>query len=189
MGLIFFGSSAYIQAPFTPDLKTVNQMLDEADVGMAGQMTHIGKAIMKGVGMFDKDTIKTKVILLLTDGVDYGTDILPLDAADQAKKDSVVIYTIGIGDPGNRSSDLDERTLTEIAEMTNGQYFRAKDEKRLQEIYAEVDKLEPIEYEEEENKPVTLLYYYPLGAALCVMLLLNVIGMLVNAFRKEEAYG
>ncbi|MEN8225874.1 MAG: VWA domain-containing protein, partial [Bacteroidota bacterium] len=166
MGLIFFGSAAYIQAPFTPDLKTVEQLLEETDVGMAGQMTNIGRAIFKGVEMFKQDTIETRVMLLLTDGVDAGTDILPLDAAEMAKTDSVIIYTIGIGDPNRPGSDLDEKTLEEIAELTNGAYFRAIDTKRLEEIYVELDKLEPIEYEEENFKPRMLLYYYPLGAAL-----------------------
>ena len=106
MGLIFFGSSAYVQAPFTTDLKTVDQLLDEADVGMAGQLTHIGKAIVKGIDMFEQDTIKTKVMLVLTDGVDARTEILPLDAADLAKNDSIKVYTIGIGDPKGRGSDL-----------------------------------------------------------------------------------
>lgn len=192
MGLIFFGSSAYIQAPFTPELATVDQMLEEADVGMAGQMTHIGKAITKGVAMFEKDTIKTKVMLLLTDGVDAGTDILPLDAADLARKDSVMIYTVGIGTPGNRGSDLDEKTLKEIADLTGGQYFLAKDDKRLQEIYNELDKLEPMEYEEEKNKPVTLLYIYPLAMALGLMLLVTLVAVIVNSFRTllggKEAY-
>jgi len=192
MGLIFFGSNAYIQAPFTPDLVTVTQMLDEADVGMAGQMTHFGKAITKGVGMFDKDTIKTKVMLLLTDGIDSGDDVLPLDAADLAQKDSIIIYTIGIGDPGKEGTDLDEKTLQEIAELTGGQYFLAKDEDRLAEIYDEVDKLEPIEYEEMENRPVTLLYYYPLGAALGLLILSALLGASIQLIkgltRKEESY-
>ncbi|WBL43053.1 VWA domain-containing protein [Algoriphagus halophytocola] len=189
MGLIFFGSSAYIQAPFTPDLETVDQLLEEADVGMAGQMTYIGKAITKGIELFDKDTIETKVMLLLTDGVDAGTDILPLDAADIAKEDSILIYTIGIGDPSGVGVDLDEQTLQEIAEMTGGQYFQAKDEKRLQEIYAEVDKLEPIEYEEEENRPTTLLYYYPLGAALGLMLITMFFQSLFHLIQSSRQKG
>lgn len=192
MGLIFFGSSAYIQAPFTPDLITVNELLEEADVGMAGQMTNIGKAIAKGVELFEKDTIETKVMLLLTDGVDSGTDILPLDAAGLAKQDSILIYTIGIGDPSGVGVDLDEETLQDIADMTGGQYFQAKDEQRLQEIYTEVDKLEPIEYEEEENRPTTLLYYYPLGAALGLLMLLMVFQSLFQLLRRtserKEAY-
>lgn len=166
MGLIFFGSSAYIQVPFTPDLLTVDQLLEEAAVGMAGQMTNIGKAIVKGIEMFEQDTIETKVMLVLTDGVDSGTEILPLDAADLARNDSIQIYTIGIGDPTVPGTDLDEKTLQEIAEMTGARYFRAIDTEKLEEIYQELDSLEPIEYEEETFKPTTMLYYYPLGLAI-----------------------
>ena len=184
MGLVFFGSEAYIQAPFTPDLKTVDQLLEEADVGMAGQMTHIGKAITKGISLFKEDTIKTKVMLLLTDGVDAGTDILPLDGADLAKNDSVIIYTIGIGEPGRGGSDLDETTLQEIAEMTGGKYFRAKDAEALEKIYVEVDKLEPIEFEEEHNRPVTLLYMYPLGAAMGLMFVSGFLRVFVILIKK-----
>lgn len=186
MGLIFFGSSAYVQAPFTPDLVTVDNMLEEADVGMAGQMTNIGKAIVKGIEMFDQDTIKTKVMLLLSDGVDAGTDILPLDAADMAAKDSILVYTIGIGDPDKPGSDLDERTLEEIAEMTGAQYFRAIDADRLEEIYAELDRLEPIEYEEEKYVPVTLLYYYPLGASIVLVLLISLVFGTISVFRQRK---
>ncbi|UCS92070.1 VWA domain-containing protein [Echinicola marina] len=191
MGLLFFGSSAYIQAPFTPDLQTVDQLLEEADVGMAGQMTNIGKAISKGATLFEKDTIETKVMLLLTDGVDAGTDILPLDAADMARRDSIIIYTIGIGDPFSNQSDLDEDTLKEIAEMTGGQYFRAIDTERLNEIYEELNKLEPIEYEEEENRPETLLYIYPLGIALALMLLGMLVGNMgstIKRMQRKDAY-
>ena len=183
MGLIFFGSAAYIQAPFTPDLGTVDNMLEEADVGMAGQMTNIGKAIVKGIEMFAQDTIKTKVMLVLSDGVDAGTDILPLDAADLAEKDSILVYTIGIGDPDKPGSDLDELTLEEIAEMTGAQYFRAMDADRLEEIYEELDKLEPIEYEEEEYIPSTLLYHYPLGVAIVLTLLLSLIFSSISAIK------
>ena len=182
MGLIFFGSSAYIQVPFTPDLETVDRMLEEADVGMAGQMTNIGKAIVKGIEMFDQDSMETKVMLLLTDGIDAGTDILPLDGADLARADSVLIYTIGIGDPESSSSDLDEKTLEEISEMTGAQYFRAIDSDRLEEIYKELDRLEPMEYEEEEYRPTTLLYHYPLGAAILLTLLYSLLINLASVF-------
>ncbi|MDX1279042.1 VWA domain-containing protein [Oceanihabitans sediminis] len=189
MGLVFFGTNAYIQAPFTSDLNTIQTMLDEADVGMAGQMTNIGKAIVKGMDLFERDTIQSKVMLLLTDGVDSGEAILPLDAANMAKKDSTVVYTIGIGDPGTSSSDLDERTLEEIADMTGGKYFRAKDAEALQNIYAELDTLEPLEYEEESFVPKTLLYYIPLGAALalagCVVLVNNLI-LLFKRFKRDS---
>jgi len=184
MGLVFFGSNAYIQAPFTSDLNTIQTMLDEADVGMAGQMTNIGKAIVKGMDLFERDTIQSKVMLLLTDGVDSGEEILPLDAASMAKKDSTVIYTIGIGDPGNSGSDLDERTLTEIADMTGGKYFRAKDAEALENIYTELDTLEPIEYEEESFVPKTLLYYIPLGIALALAGFIVLINNLILLFKR-----
>ncbi|MGY0393382.1 vWA domain-containing protein [Bizionia sp. KMM 8389] len=188
MGLVFFGTNAYIQAPFTSDLKTIQTMLDEADVGMAGQMTNIGKAIVKGMDLFERDTIPNKVMLLLTDGVDSGEEILPLDAANIAKRDSTVIYTVGIGDPGNASSDLDERTLKEISEMTGGKYFRAKDTEAFQQIYDELDTLEPIEFEEESFVPKTLLYYIPLGIAIalaaCIVLINNLI-LIVKRFIRD----
>lgn len=187
MGLVFFASNAYIQAPFTTDLSTVQSMLDEADVGMAGQMTNLGKAIVKGMDLFERDTIKTKIMLLLTDGLDSGMDILPLDAANMAKNDSVKIYTIGIGDPGSSSSDLDERALTEIAELTGGKYFRAKDVEALEKVYLELDKLEPIEYEEEIYTPKTLLFFYPLGASLSlgiILILMNSFLLLIKRFRN-----
>ena len=190
MGMIFFGSAAYIQAPFTPDLVTVEQLLEETDVGMAGQMTNIGKAIAKGVDMFRQDSIETKVMLLLTDGVDAGMDILPLDAAEMAKRDSVVIYTIGIGDPDIPGTDLDEKTLEQIAGLTGGRYFRAIDTKKLEEIYGALDKLEPIEWEEENYKPTTLLYYYPLAAALILSLLIiltkSTAVLIRNSLRRDE---
>ena len=183
MGLIFFASNAYIQAPFTPDLVTVDRMLEEADVGMAGQITNIGKAVVKGIEMFEQDTIKTKVMLVVTDGVDSGTDILPLDAADLAKKDSIYVYTIGIGDPSLPGADLDEKTLEEISAMTGARYFRAIDAEKLAEIYEELDRLEPIEYEEETYKPRTLLYFYPLGIAIVLGLFSTFILSSMSAFR------
>ncbi|WP_152287702.1 VWA domain-containing protein [Flavicella marina] len=185
MGLVLFGSNAYVQAPFTPDLITVKTMLDEAAVGLAGQTTSIGKAIMKGIDLFDKDTIKTKVMLLLTDGVDAGIGVLPLDAADIAKRDSILIYTIGIGDPNSGNSDLDEKTLEEIAEITGGQYFRAINTDRLNSIYEELDKLEPIEYEEESYRPRTLLYPYPLGLAIVLFLCYALFAEIISFYKKQ----
>lgn len=184
MGLVFFGSAAYVQAPFTPDLGVVNQMLEEADVGFAGQMTNIGRAIVKGKEMFDNDTIDTKVMLVLTDGVDGGKDVLPLDAAEMARKDSILIYTIGIGNPNAKNSDLDEVTLKEISDITGARYFRGQDANKLEQIYEELDKLEPIEYEEETYKPSTLLYYYPLGLALAMGLIMAFVLSAIGIVKK-----
>jgi len=184
MGLVFFASNAYIQVPFTKDLPVVQTMLDEADVGMAGQLTNIGKAVVKGMDMFERDSIPTKVMLLLTDGVDAGTSIAPLDAASMAKKNDIVIYTVGIGNPGSSSSDLDEKTLKEIAELTNGKYFRAKDAETLENIYKELETLEPVEYETETYTPKTLLYYYPLGLALILGFIAVYLSSIIQIFKR-----
>jgi len=156
---------------------------------MAGQMTNIGKAIVKGIEMFDQDSLETKVMLLLTDGMDAGTDILPLDAADLARTDSILVYTIGIGDPESGNSDLDEQTLMEISEMTGARYFRAKDSERLEEIYDELDQLEPMEYEEEEYVPTTLLFHYPLGVAILLTLWISLMLSLASLLRMRVKKG
>jgi len=147
-------------------------------------MTSIGRAIIKGVEMFENDSIDSKVMVVLTDGVDAGIDILPLDAADLARNDSISIYTIGIGKAGSGGSDLDERTLKEVSELTGARYFRGQDVKELEEIYAELDKLEPIEYEEETFKPTTLLYPYPLAVAIGLGLLLMFLTSSVNIIKQ-----
>ena len=121
-----------------------------------------------GIRLFAEDTLDQKVMLLLTDGSDGGKGVTPLDAANMAKKDSIKIYTLGIGDPDGPGSDLDESTLKQISEITGGQYFRAIDQDAMTEAYETLDQLEPVEYEAEDYRPVTALYYYPLLA--CVVL-------------------
>jgi Ca-activated chloride channel homolog len=120
MGLVLFASNAYLQAPLTNDLDVVSWLIDQTEVGMAGQMTSIGQAIGMGIKVFKEDTVRQKVMLLMTDGIDSKEDILPLDAAEQAKKDSIIIYTIGIGKTGAGGYGLDEKTLKEIASVTGG---------------------------------------------------------------------
>lgn len=186
MGLMFFGSSAYVQCPFTTDLNVVDTLLEQADVGMAGQMTNIGKAIVKGAAMFEADTLKTKVILLLTDGVDSGTDILPLDAAQLAKDDSIIIYTLGLGTASGSGTDLDEVTLSEISEITGGKYFKASSVDDLSKVYNTLDELEPVTYEEQKYVPKTSLYYYPLALGLGLWVLLVLSQILMGYFKTTE---
>jgi Ca-activated chloride channel family protein len=186
MGLVMFASHAYLQAPLTEDLTTINWLLDETEVGMAGQMTSIGEAIGFSIKVFRDDTIKQKVMLLLTDGVDSGMDIAPLDAAQAARKDSIIIYTLGIGQAkGSGGYNIDEKGLTELASITGGKYFNAMNEGQLKNVYAELNKLEPIEFEDEQYKPVQLLYFYPLLAAAALGLLFHLINGIVHLFRKS----
>jgi len=184
IGLVMFGTHAYLQAPLTTDLDAIEWLLDQTEVGMAGQMTSLGEAIAFSVKVFKEDTLKQRIMLLLTDGIDAGKDIAPLDAAQAAKKDSITIYTLGIGEAGgNGGYDLDEKTLKDIATATDGKYFNAMNEGQLKEVYAELDKIEPVTYEEESYKPVTLLYMYPLAAALLIGLMFHLFNGMVNLFR------
>jgi Ca-activated chloride channel homolog len=175
LALVFFGSNAYLQAPLTTELDVIDFMLDETDVGMAGQMTAIGKAIGYSLDIFKGDSLDQKVLLLLTDGQDDGRGIFPTDAAKMAARDSVTIYTIGIGEATGRNDGLDEETLKQIAEISSGEYFLAQDPEQLQQAYTTLNELEPIEFEAEENAPLTLLFQYPLALALVLGLLLALI--------------
>ena len=184
ISLVFFGTNAYLQTPFTTELEIVEWFLEQTDVGMAGQMTSIGKAIGFGIRLFEEDTVEQKVMLLLTDGQDGGKGISPLDAAYLAQSDSIKIYTLGIGDPEAPGADLDEPTLRGISEITGGRYFRAIDQSALEEAYQTLDELEPMEFEEEEYKPVTALFYYPLIVSLVLGYLLLFLRGIMSGLSK-----
>jgi Ca-activated chloride channel family protein len=182
LGLILFGTRAYLQAPLTFDRKTVNKLLQEAELGFAGEKTAIGDAIGLGVKRLRNRPQESRVLILLTDGANTAGEIKPLKAAELAAQSNVKIYTIGIGadqmtQPGlfgtnfgsrtiNPSQDLDENTLRQIAESTGGKYFRARSLDNLQDIYTALDTLEPIEQEQEVFRPTKSLFFWPLGVAL-----------------------
>lgn len=193
MGLILFGSQAYLQTPFTDDLDVVEALLKESQVGMAGAKTAIGNSIGKSVELFQQDSIQKKVMVLLTDGADSGSELRPIQAARLAAVDSITIYTIGIGSKGTRAYELDDYTLTEIAKATGGQYFQASDRARLEEVYAELDELEPIEYENNDFIPKRLLFYFPIMLALILVLGYHLIAGLIAAskliYRKISNHG
>lgn len=184
IGLVLFATHAYLQAPLTTDLDAIDWLLDQTEVGMAGQMTSIGEAIAFGIKVLKADTVKEKVMLLLTDGIDEGKGIQPLDAAQTAHADSIRIYTLGIGKAqGSGGYDLDERTLKDIAATTGGRYFNAMDEGSLKRVYAELDRIEPVKYREQSYRPVRLLYMYPLALALVLGLVFHLINSIVQFFR------
>lgn len=172
VGLILFGDQAYVQAPLTFDRATVNTLLGEAVTGLAGQATAIGDAIGLAVKRLSKtrnnDSIQQnissdRVLILLTDGVSNRGEITPLKAAELAAKKGLKIHTIGIGNRGSR--ELDERTLRQIARITGGRYFRAYNTRDLQQIYAILDQLEPVEKDVKSYRPIRALFYLPLSAA------------------------
>ena len=164
IGLILFGEQAYVQAPLTFDRTTVRTLLYEAVTGLAGKSTAIGDAIGLAVKRLDSENNQDRVLILLTDGVSNAGELRPEKAADIAAAKGLKIHTIGIGPRGSR--ELNEQTLKTVARKTGGEYFRAHDVTELQQIYALIDKLEPIERDTQSFRPKWSLFYWPLGVAL-----------------------
>ncbi|MCZ6800067.1 MAG: VWA domain-containing protein [Nitrospirae bacterium] len=184
VGLILFGSQAYLQTPLTFDRKTVQTMLEESEIGIAGKETAIGDAIGLAVKRFRAQPQEHKVLLLLTDGANTAGAVDPLQAAKLAADEGIRIYAIGVGAdylevPSllgtrvvNPSRDLDEGVLQKIADLTGGIYFRAKDTQGLSKIYDQVDQFEPIVRDTEFFRPIAELYMWPLGAAFLLSLIM-----------------
>lgn len=191
VGLILFGSNAYLQAPLTFDLQSVERLLVEAPVGIAGGKTAIGDAIGLAVKRLRQKVEGERILILLTDGANNVGAVAPVKAAELAVLEDIEIYTIGVGAdemqlkmPGlfgalgsrvvNPSAELDEETLTEIARLTGGSYFRARDTEKLRAIYAEIDALEPVEQDAERYRPIRALFHWPLAVSLIAFGLLLV---------------
>jgi len=170
------------------DTATVQRFLSEAQIGFAGEETAIGDAIGLAVKRLKERPAESRVLILLTDGQDTASSVKPLDAAKLAAKLGIRIYTIGIGAdsltlPGlfgssfgsrqvNPSAELDEAGLTEIARLTGGEYFRARNPQELVNIYRLLDELEPVEQETTLYRPRQALGYVPLLGALLLSFLL-----------------
>lgn len=164
LGLILFGSKAYVQAPLTFDRLTVKTLLHEAQEGFAGPATAIGDAIGLGIKRLQKRPKNHRALVLLTDGSNTAGTIEPIKAAELAKLENIKIYTIGF--TGLSASRIDNNVLTQIAEKTGGKAFFANNPEALFEIFAELDKLEPSEQKAETYRPSAALFYWPLGLAL-----------------------
>jgi len=202
IGLILFGERAYLQVPLTLDRETVKILLLEAFIGLAGEKTAIGDAITLAVKRIHDQGADAgeQVLILLTDGANTAGEIDPMKAAELAQQIGLRIYTIGIGAEQmvvssitggmrrvNPSADLDEATLTQIADLTGGRYFRAKDTAGLQDIYRLLDEMEPVAEPEAGFRPVKSLYYWPLAGAFVLAVFLAVINLLAGLnVRREE---
>lgn len=185
LGLILFGTQAYLQTPLTFDRKTVVTLLNESALGLAGENTAIGDAIGLAVKRLKNQQADSRVLILLTDGANTAGEVSPLKAAELAAQNKLKIYTIGIGADEmivrsffgarkvNPSIDLDEKTLTAIAEKTGGVYFRARNTDELNKIYHLLDELEPVEKDKQYFRPRTELYYWPLSIALLLAMMIS----------------
>lgn len=199
LGLILFGTQAYLQAPLTFDRPTVSKLLDEAQLGFAGEKTAIGDAIGLAIKRLQKRPDSQRVLVLLTDGANTAGEVSPRQAADLAAQSGVKIYTVGVGANEmirrmgifgglsrviNPSSDLDEDTLKYIADTTGGKYFRAHNPEELQRIYELLDKLEPIQQADEVIRPTKALFYWPLAIALLLSFFIAVLSLLQSTGLK-----
>jgi len=186
MGLILFGSQAFLVTPLTYDLSAVRAQLQGAAVGLAGTETAIGDAIAVAVKRLSALPEQARVLVLLTDGVNNSGSITPLEAARAAKAAGVRIYTIGIGATRmrvdgffgsqlvNPSADLDANMLTTIAKETGGQFFRATDSSELADAYRAINALEPMPQQGPTLRPRHELFRWPLLAAIALLLLVMV---------------
>ncbi|MBM4265094.1 MAG: VWA domain-containing protein [Deltaproteobacteria bacterium] len=182
VGLVLFGTRAYLQSPLTFDRPTVRTFLDDAEIGLAGEETAIGDAIGIATKRLRDRPAESRVLVLLTDGASNAGALDPMEAAKLAAAEGIRIYTIGVGAdqiavPGlfgsrivNPSADLDERTLAGIADLTGGEYFRAKNVEGLANVYREIDELEPSIAEPLYVRPTKELFQWPLGMALALSL-------------------
>lgn len=157
IGLVVYEGEAYTQAPLTTDHQLLHDLFDEVESGKVTPGTAIGSGLLTSVNRLRDSDAKSKVIILLTDGVNNSGDIDPLTAAEIAKEYGIRVYTIGVGKNGlapipvqtmfgtqtqQMEVEIDEKLLKQIANTTDGKYFRARNEKELNYIYDEIDKLE-----------------------------------------------
>jgi len=202
IGLILFGERAYLQVPLTLDRQTVNTLLLEAFIGLAGEKTAIGDAITLAVKrIYDQGSeAGEQVLILLTDGANTAGEIDPLKAAELAQQIGLRVYTIGIGAEQmvvssitggmrrvNPSADLDEETLTQIASLTGGRYFRAKDTAGLQDIYRLLDEMEPVAEPEAGFRPVKSLFYWPLAGSFVLAAFLALMNLVAGWRMARES--
>ena len=198
IGLVVFAGEAFTQVPLTTDHRTLVNMLHQVEMGMINDGTAIGNGLATAVNRLKESEAPSKVIVLLTDGVNNTGQIDPGTAAYIAKDEGIKLYTIGVGTEGtapypvrnawgdiefqDMEVEIDEQLLDSIATQTGGQYFRATDNTKLSEIYAQINELETVEVEIENFTRYNDIFYPFLLAAL--LLLLCEIGCKYFLFRQ-----
>jgi len=164
LGLIVFGTSAFVLAPFTRDHGVLLSLLDETTPRMAGPQTMIGDAIGLAAQSFERAQVSGRLLVLLTDGNDTGSRVPPKRAAEIAGRLGVRIHTVSLGDPTTAGeAALDIPALEEIARATGGAQFHATDPAALSEIYRRIDAMEQTPAQSQSWRPRTPLFAWPLG--------------------------
>ena len=167
MGAVIFGTFAYTASPLTYDLKALEYLLGMTTVGIAGESTAIGDAIMQSLHTLSFGEARNKAIILLTDGYHNAGTTSPKTAVERAKKEGVRIYTIGIGN----KRDYDAALLETIAKETGAKSFGATDAEGLQAVFSEISALEPSPIRGENYLHQRLLIFLPLIAAIALLLM------------------
>ncbi|MGJ8668703.1 MAG: VWA domain-containing protein [Oceanococcus sp.] len=181
LGLVLFGQNAYLQSPLSLDRATTRQLLDEAEVGLAGQKTAIGDAIGLSVKhLLEAGRNEERVVVLLTDGESNAGHLNPEKSAELAAQSGVRVHTIGFSGEQTvrmgpfvqrRQSPIDAQTLKQVADTTGGRFFAAQSVAELEQIYALLDEIEPVELDTLSFRPRKELHFWPAGLALLLIAL------------------
>ena len=172
IGLIVFGTKAYLQLPFTRDLDTARALVDLMEVGMAGPQTALGDSVGLAIHSFESSEVDDRLLILLTDGNDTASIMTPINAADIANLNGVAIYTIGIGNVEATGEDrVDFEVLDTIASRTGGEFFNAEDEAALDAVYRRIDATTAAEVRTQSWRPRESLVHWPAGIATLLALL------------------
>ncbi len=197
IGLVVFAGESFTQCPLTMDYRVLKELLSGVKSGLLEDGTAIGMAIANGVNRLKDSQAESKVMILLTDGVNNRGEIDPLTATQIARNYGIKIYTVGVGTMGtapypvqtpfgtryqNVPVEVDEETLKKVAAMTRGRFYRATDNRKLEAIYAEIDELEKTEMEVRVYRKYAELFYGWIGLALFLVVL--EFGLSNTLFRK-----
>ena len=197
IGLVIFSGESFTQCPLTVDYEVLKSLIKPLKSGMIEDGTAIGLGLANGINRLRESKAKSKVIILLTDGVNNRGEIDPITAAQIAQSFGIRVYTVGVGTVGEAPYpvqtlygtryqmvpvEIDEKVLQQVAQMTDGKYFRATDNRKLRAIYREIDALEKTRIEVRSFRRYTELFYSFLMAA--VMLLLIDVGVSRTWLRK-----
>jgi len=167
MGVVVFGTFAYTASPLTYDLEALTYLLEMTTVGLAGESTALGDAIMQSIRTLSFGEAENKAIILLTDGYHNAGRTSPKQAVAKAKSLDIKIYTIGIG----KKSDYDVAMLETIAKESRGESYSASSAEALTKVYKEIDKLEPSPIRSENWLNQKLLLFFPLALAFLLLFL------------------
>lgn len=188
VGLIVFGDRAFLQLPFTRDLRTARDLVNLMSVGMAGPRTAIGDAIGLSIRSFEESDVDDRLLILLTDGNDTASKMQPLNAAGIAEQNGVEVYTIGVGNPEATGEDrVDFESLQKIADITGGEFFTAEDHDTLDQVYRRIDAIAVADVKTTSWRPRQSLVHWPAGVAVLLTLLSYLTMFLSSRMRSRHA--